>query len=90
MKFCDAETCRIRSIWFIKMAAEVEDWFINASLVFQNNLTKIYNARNHIYGENFKLKLCTCAQSMAFGTHRVSAWNFHKKYEFCNAHISRE
>ena len=34
----------------------------------QNNLAKIYNASNHIYGENFKLKLCKCAQSMALGT----------------------
>ena len=32
-------------------------------------LAKIHNARNHIYGENFKLNLCTCAQSMALGTH---------------------
>ena len=35
----------------------------------QNNLAKIYNARNHICGENFKLKLCMCTQSMALGTH---------------------
>ena len=33
----------------------------------QNNLAKICNARNHIYGENFKLKLCTCTQSMGDG-----------------------
>ena len=31
-------------------------------------LQKIHNARNRIYGENFKLKLCTCAQSMDLGT----------------------
>ena len=37
--------------------------FTNVSRALQNNLAKIYNARNHIYGENFKLKLCTCAQS---------------------------
>ena len=42
--------------------------FTNVSRALQNNLAKIYNARNHIYGENFKLKLCTCAQSMALGT----------------------
>ena len=35
----------------------------------QNNLAKIYNARNHICGENFKLKRCMCTQSMALGTH---------------------
>ena len=23
-------------------------------------------------------------------THKVSAWNFHKKYDFCNTQISRE
>ena len=32
------------------------------SRALQNNLAKIHNARNHIYGENFKLKFCTCAQ----------------------------
>ena len=33
----------------------------------QNDLAEIYSARNHIYGENFNLKLWTCAQSMALG-----------------------
>ena len=42
--------------------------FTNVSWALQNNLAKIYNANNHIYGANFKLKLCTCAQSMALGT----------------------
>ena len=42
--------------------------FFNVSRALQNNLAKTYNARNHIYGENFKLKLCTCALSMALGT----------------------
>ena len=42
--------------------------FTNVSRALQNNLTKIHNTRNHIYGENFKLKLCTCAQSHALGT----------------------
>ena len=42
--------------------------FTNVSQVLPNNVAKIYNARNHIYGENFKLKLCTCVQSMALGT----------------------
>ena len=53
----------------------VEPWlkkpggcFTNVSRALQNNLAKIYSARNHIYGENFKPKLCTCAQSMALGT----------------------
>ena len=44
------------------------DCFINVSRALQNNLAKIHNTRNHIYGENFKLKLCACAQSMALGT----------------------
>ena len=34
----------------------------------QNNLAKIYNARNNIYAENVKLELCTCVQSMALDT----------------------
>ena len=42
--------------------------FTNVSWALQNNLAKIHNVRNHIYGENFKLKLCTCAQGMALGT----------------------
>ena len=36
-------------------------------LYLQNNLTDICNARKHIQGENFKLKLCTCAQSTGDG-----------------------
>ena len=40
----------------------------NVSRALQNNLAKIHNAENHIHGENFKLKLCTCAQSMALST----------------------
>ena len=41
--------------------------FTNVSQALQNNLMKIYNTRNNIYVENFKLKLCTCVQSMALG-----------------------
>ena len=44
------------------------DCFTNVSRVLQNNLAKIYNVINHIYGENFKLKLCTRDQSIALGT----------------------
>ena len=43
--------------------------FTNVSRALQNNLAKIHNTRYHIYDQNFKLKLCTCAQSMALGTH---------------------
>ena len=42
--------------------------FTKVSRALQNNLSKKHNTRNHIYGENFKLKLCACAQSMALGT----------------------
>ena len=48
---------------------ESRRYFTNVLQALQNNLAKIYNARNHIYGKNFKLELCTCAQSMALGTH---------------------
>ena len=43
--------------------------FTNVSRALQRNLAKIHNAINPIYGENFTLKLCTCAQSIALGTH---------------------
>ena len=39
--------------------------FNNVSLALQNNLAKIHNSVNHFYGENFKLKLRTCAQRLA-------------------------
>ena len=42
--------------------------FTNVSQAPQNILAKIHNTRNHIYGENFNLKICTCAQSKALGT----------------------
>ena len=42
--------------------------FSNVSQALKNNLSKIQNIRNHIYGDNFKLKLCACAQSIALGT----------------------
>ena len=41
--------------------------FTNVSQAHQNDIAKIHNASNHIYDENFKLKLCPCAQSMALG-----------------------
>ena len=33
--------------------------FTNVSRALENNIAKIYNTRNHIYGENFKLALDT-------------------------------
>ena len=35
--------------------------FTNVLLALQHNFVKTHNAGNHIYGENFKLKLCMCA-----------------------------
>ena len=31
----------------------------NSQRALQNNLAKIHNARNYMYGDDFKLKLCT-------------------------------
>ena len=42
--------------------------FTSTSRALQNILSKFVYCRNHIYGENFKLKLCMCAQSHALGT----------------------
>ena len=47
----------------------------------QDNLAKMYNTRNHIYAKKFKLKHCT---------YKVSTWNTHKKYDFCDTQISGE
>ena len=42
--------------------------FTNNLRAFQNNFAKIHNTGNHIYVENLKKKLCTCAQSHSSGT----------------------
>ena len=55
--------------------------FTNVSRALQNNLVKRYNARNHIYGENF---------TMLWAHVQISAWNSHKKYDICNTQILRE
>ena len=47
--------------------------FTNILQALQNNVAKIYNARNHIYGENFKLKLCTCVQSLQIFSFKFSS-----------------
>ena len=50
-------------------SCQYEGWDPEGVLqALKNNITKIYNARNHIHNENFKLKLCACAQSHALGT----------------------
>ena len=47
-----------------------ESWgcFTNVSRALQDILLKFVYCRNRSSYENFKLKLCTCAQSMALGT----------------------
>ena len=57
-------------LWCTKLINIIQSGgcFSNILWALQNNLVKMYNVRNHIYSENFKLKLCTCAQSMALGT----------------------
>ena len=42
--------------------------FTNVSRALQYNLSKFVYCRNRTSYENFKLKLCTCAQSHALGT----------------------
>ena len=44
------------------------DCLINVSRALQNILSKFMYSRNCTSYENFKLKLCTCAQSIALGT----------------------
>ena len=56
-------------VFLINELQEPGACFTNVLQTFQNNLAKIYNAINHISGQNFKLKLCTRVQSMALGTH---------------------
>ena len=42
--------------------------FTNVSRALQNILSKFVYCRNSVCDQNFKLKLCTCAQSHALGT----------------------
>ena len=65
------------SCWWLcetKMSGQSQPWywpsdcFTNVLWALQNNLAKIHYAWNHIYGENFKLTICTYAQSMALDT----------------------
>ena len=50
---------RVWLSWCGACGQEPGGCFTNVSRALQNNLAKIHNTRNHIYGENFKLKLCT-------------------------------
>ena len=44
--------------WLRVLGRNVTQWLVSGSFR-EYNLTKIYNARNHIYGKNFKLALST-------------------------------
>ena len=66
-------TARIEHFFYVSMELRQTPvgpggCFTNVSRAPHNNLAKIYKARNYIHGENFKLKRCTCAQSMDLGT----------------------
>ena len=69
--WCTAETALQQAVAVIDLKVKPQ-WpggcFTNVSRALQNNLAKIHNTGNQIYVENFKLKLCTCVQSMALGT----------------------
>ena len=56
--------------------------FTKVSLALENNLAKIHNARNHIYGENFWLKLCMWAQRIALGSCTNFSLKFSSKVRF--------
>ena len=58
------------------------------------NLPIFVYCKNYSSCGNFKLKLCTCAQSHALGTRTkiqlAWAWNFHHKYDMWYCIFSRE
>ena len=81
----------LQGLLFWKSVMTSGGCFTNVSRALQSNLTKIYNAIIYIYGENFKLKLCTCDQSIVLGTDT----NFQleiviRNMIFYNTQISRE
>ena len=53
-------------------------WFTNVSRALQNNVAKIHNTRNKIYGENFKLKRCSLSIAWIWA-HVESCRNFWRK-----------
>ena len=63
---CQSYVYDIRYVVVMNMASR--GCFTTFLRVLQNNIVKIHNARNHTSCDNFKLKLCTCAQRMALGT----------------------
>ena len=62
------------------------DCFTNVSRALQINHMKIYNARNHIYGENgfgHVYKVSAWNSLEKYDAYKVSAWIAHEKYDFC-------
>ena len=58
---------------YVSLKPQAGNWYpgvclTTVSRALQNVLLKFVYCRNRISGENFKLKLCTCAQSHAFDT----------------------
>ena len=52
----------------IALGQQLGGCFTNVSRALQNILSKFVYCRNSTCDQNFKLKLCTCAQSHALGT----------------------
>ena len=65
LKFCHHCACRCP-----------EGCFTTISRALQNNITKKPNTKNHIYAENFKLKLCMCAQSKLWAHVQIFSLKF--------------
>ena len=75
--------------WLSSWAAKPGVCFTNVSRALQDILLKFVYCRNRSSYENFKLKLCTCAQSIGH-TYKVSVWNSHHQCEFQYCVFSRD
>ena len=75
------ESWRYQVWWQIHLRVP-GDCFTNVLRALQNNLVKIYNVRDHTSDENFKLKLCMCAQSHALGTRTNFQLEIGQSYKF--------
>ena len=49
-----------------------------------------WSLKSHFFWEFQAETLYVCPKDDFGHTYKVSAWNSHKKYNFCNTHISRE
>ena len=66
-------------------------YFANVSPAVQNILSKLLYCRNHTSWENFKLKLCMCAQSDSLGTcTKFQLDNSHHKCHFWHCLFSQD